>query len=84
MTQPESTDRVPVPCHGCGAVDDHPRHIVINSLTDDNQNSVRHLDCCVADGGCPDHCEPVLAAAGGAHGLELAAHLQAQSTGQEA
>lgn len=85
MTQPAAGEsgRALNPCHGCGAEDDHPRHHIINSFTDESQNSVRHLDCCVADGGCPDHCEPMLASADGKHGLELAAHLQTLPSGTE-
>lgn len=73
--------RTPQICHGCGVTDDHPRHHVIYSLEDDSRNKTMHFDCCVADGGCPNHCEPVLAASGGAKGAELLAHILANPKG---
>lgn len=83
MTQPAAgqSGRALNPCHGCGATDDHPRHHIVRSFTDDSQNLVKHLDCCAAE-GCED-CGVKLAGAGGARGLELAAHLQTLPSGTE-
>lgn len=76
MTAPQAPAvvRNQQPCHGCGQNDDHPRHIVVNSLTDDSLNSTMHMDCCAADGGC-GHCEPVLEVAGDKRGYDLLDHI---------
>lgn len=81
MTQPVAGQVGPSgntlqPCHGCGAVDDEPRHITLHSFVDDSQNLIKHFGCCAAE-GC-DHCTEVVAAAGGAKGEELRQHLVAQ------
>lgn len=68
-------NRVPhPPCTACGQVDDHPRHVAVNSLTDDSLNTNLHLDCCVEDGGC-EGCESTLALVGDRRGDEMVAHL---------
>ncbi|GAC1529564.1 MAG: hypothetical protein NVS3B1_21370 [Marmoricola sp.] len=82
MTQPvvgsvdPATGNTLNPCHGCGAVDDHPRHITIHSFVDDSQNLIKHFDCCAA-GGC-GYCAEVVASADGKKGEELRQHLVAQ------
>lgn len=78
MTKPDqAAERNQQTCTACGQADDHPRHVVIHDFLDDSKNKNQHLDCCVADGGCPNHCEPVLAAAGDARGLDLLPHIEA-------
>lgn len=92
-------------CDKCGALDDHPRHVISvgsgdNTPTPDFQRKVmdlvagdadrmtlavrelldtsttmKHMDCCRAD-GCPDGtCNIVTAGAGALRGDDLVAHL---------
>jgi hypothetical protein len=51
-------------CVGCGASDDHPRHVV--SLTDGNTANY-HMDCHVLIANC-DVCEAQLEGVGGVKG----------------
>jgi len=62
-----ASDRRDQDCHGCGATDTHPRHLIANA---DGTTTVRHMDCC----NC-HVCVAHLDLAGEARGLALAAHL---------
>ena len=59
-------------CLGCGATDDHPRHVI--DVGDPNTDVAWHLDC-HARAGC-DSCAAQTADADGATGTDMLAHLQ--------
>lgn len=71
-------DRVDLRCDSCGRFDRHPKVVHVISFTEPGGVSVKHWDCCRAD-GCPNgHCTAALDAAQNAHGDSLIAWAEAE------
>ncbi len=69
------SDRVSRPCDICGQSDDHPRHQVLNIVTQEVQ--LGHFDCCAGQ-GC-EVCKASLEQApeGARNGAALVEHREA-------
>lgn len=66
-------------CDVCGQVDDHPRHIL--QTLDGGTVTIRHMDCCAAN-GC-EVCQATEEANGALRGQELIDHLAAERAAAE-
>lgn len=71
--------RIDTPCHVCGVFDKAPRHRVMQA---DGTVSIKHMDCCAADGCVDGSCNSILAACGNLQNDELVTYVRSLQPGE--